>query len=391
MPYALSGRHALLVRAVPAVVSALVAAVVLGPALGQGVVLAYDLAWSPDARLTPFTLGTSTPAPRAVPSDAAGVVLGWLVGAGVAQSLVLWGILVLAGVGAARLARVLAPGVGAAGASAAAVAAIWNPFVLERLVAGQWTVLLGFAAVPHLIVACLRVRRGEVPTWAPAVGLAACGVGGPTPSSSAHSRWPACSAVASPVVRPRARRGIHAGCLGRLGVPAVTAGVTSSTAGVAAFAARADTPLGVLGSLSSGARSGTRPRTRHPATCWSSPWVVAVGRGHRDRGGPRGASPAVARPPGARGARAAAGLAECARPLRDVDLPGRARAGRRVLRDAQKLLAPWVVLASAGAGLLVHALLGRRVVGPALAVLIAVLPVALLPSLAWGSAAASLR
>ena len=61
---------------VPAAVSALVAVVVLGPALGRGVVLAYDLAWSPDPRLTPFTLGTSTPAPRAVPSDAVGVVLG---------------------------------------------------------------------------------------------------------------------------------------------------------------------------------------------------------------------------------------------------------------------------------------------------------------------------
>ena len=240
-------------RAVPAVVSALVAAVVLGPALGRGVVLAYDLAWSPDARLTPFTLGTSTPAPRAVPSDAAGVVLGWLVGAGVAQSLVLWGILVLAGVGAARLARVLAPGVGAAGASAAAVAAIWNPFVLERLVVGQWTVLLGFAAVPHLMVACLRVRRGEVPTWAPAVGLAACGVGGANTLvigaltvagvlGSWRPRWSALGLAAASTL----------GVSAVWALPAVTAGVTSSTAGVAAFAARADTPLGVLGSLLSG-------------------------------------------------------------------------------------------------------------------------------------------
>jgi hypothetical protein len=55
-----------------------------------------------------------------------------------------------------------------------------------------------------------------------------------------------------------------------------------------------------------------------------------------------------------------------------------------VLRDAQKLLAPWVVLAAAGAGVLARDLLRARVAGPALAVLLAALPVALLPSLAWG-------
>jgi hypothetical protein len=58
--------------------------------------------------------------------------------------------------------------------------------------------------------------------------------------------------------------------------------------------------------------------------------------------------------------------------------------GGGVLRDAQKLLAPWVVVAAAGAGVLVRDLLGRRAAGPALAVLVAALPVALLPSLAWG-------
>src|SRR5688572_15728090 len=163
-------------QVVPAATSGVVALLVLGPALGRGVVLAYDLAWSPDPRLTPFALGTSTPAPRAVPSDAAAVVLGWVLGAGPAQALVLWGTLVLAGIGAARLAGLLAPDVGLLGRSAAALAAVWNPFVLERLVVGQWTVLLGYAAVPHLLVVAVRVRRGLAPPWSPAVGLAACGV-----------------------------------------------------------------------------------------------------------------------------------------------------------------------------------------------------------------------
>ena len=55
-----------------------------------------------------------------------------------------------------------------------------------------------------------------------------------------------------------------------------------------------------------------------------------------------------------------------------------------MLRDAQKLLAPWVVVACAGAGVLVRDVLRLRSAGPALAVLVAALPIALLPSLAWG-------
>ena len=58
--------------------------------------------------------------------------------------------------------------------------------------------------------------------------------------------------------------------------------------------------------------------------------------------------------------------------------------GGGVLRDAQKLLAPWVVLAAAGAGVLVRDLLRVGAGGPALAVLVTALPVVLLPSLAWG-------
>jgi hypothetical protein len=371
---------------VPAAVSALVAVVVLGPALGRGVVLAYDLAWSPDPRLTPFTLGTSTPAPRAVPSDAVGVVLGWLVGAGPAQALVLWGTLVLAGVGCARLAGFLAPGLGAAAASVAASAAIWNPFVLERLVVGQWTVLLGYAAVPHLVVSSLRVRSGRAPVWAPAVGLAACGLGG------ANTLVIGALAAGGVLVAPRPQwRALGLAAAASLGasavwaLPAVTSGVVSSTLGVAAFAARADTPLGVLGSLVSGGafwNPASHPASRDvlvvalAALVVSLVTVAAAARAARHERALAVLVPAVA------------GLALSWLSALDpfglwtalvVNVPGGG-----VLRDAQKLLAPWVVVAAAGAGVLVRDLLGRRAAGPALAVLVAALPVALLPSLAWG-------
>ncbi len=102
-------------RWLPAAVAWVQALVVLGPALGPGVVIAYDMPWSPDARWTPFVLGQDTPAPRVVPSDAVMVLLGKVLGAGLAQSLVLVAILVGLALGAVALLEEIAPHVGLAG------------------------------------------------------------------------------------------------------------------------------------------------------------------------------------------------------------------------------------------------------------------------------------
>src|SRR5690606_42009511 len=61
---------------------------------------------------------------------------------------ILVGILVALGVGAAGLVRELDPLAGPAARTVATVAAVWNPFVYERLMVGQWTVLAGLALVP---------------------------------------------------------------------------------------------------------------------------------------------------------------------------------------------------------------------------------------------------
>ena len=272
-------------------VPAVTAVLVLGPALGRGVVLAYDLAWSPDPRLTPFALGTSTPAPRAVPSDAAAVVLGWVLGAGPAQALVLWGTLVLAGVGAARLAALLAPDVGLLGRSAAALAAVWNPFVLERLVVGQWTVLLGYAAVPHLLVTAVRVRRGLAPPWSPAVGLAACGLGGANTlviGSLAVGRG--ARRPATPVAGARARHGIRPRRLGRVGAAGGRPpGSSRRPSGWPRSPPGPTPPSASSGRSSAVAASGTRPPTR-PAgrSLVVALAAAALALGLRRRRGPRG-------------------------------------------------------------------------------------------------------
>ena len=268
----------------------------------------------------------------------------------------------------------------------AVIAAIWNPFVLERLVIGHWTVLLAYAAVPHLLVACAAVRRDLRPPWAPAVGVAACGVGG------ANALVIAALAVLVALAVPRTRWQALAYAAGATvsvslvwALPAVVSGVTSAPAGVPAFAATSDTPFGVLVSVATG--GGLWNPATHPAE--RSTVLVAVG------------AMVLVIASAAAGLRAAraAGLLALAVPgvvglllawLSAVDPLGLWTAivlhlpGGGLLRDSQKLIAPWVALTAAGAGVLARDVLRLRGPGPVLAVLIAALPVALLPSLAWG-------
>lgn len=371
---------------VPAAVAGLVAFVVVGPAFGRGVVLTYDLAWSPDPRLTSFAMGTAGPAPRAVPSDVVAIVLGQVLGAGLAQALVLWGILVLAGLGASRLAALLAADAGVSGRLVAVVAAIWNPFVLERLVLGHWTVLLAYAAVPHLWVACVRERWGLGCVWAPAAGITVCGAGGA--NALVIASLAVLPVLAAPAVRRRTLAAAIVATAGASAVwalPALVARVTSAPGGASAFASAADTPLGVLGSLASGGglwNLATHPPERSSLLVAVVALVVAVSavlagmRAARRVGLVALVVPAVA------------GLVLAWLSALDpfgawsavvMHLPGGG-----ILRDAQKLLAPWVAFAAAGSGVLARDLLRVRVAGPALAVLLGALPLALLTSLAWG-------
>lgn len=369
----------------PPVLAAVVSVLVLGPALGPGVVLAYDLAWSPDPRWTPFALGWGTPAPRAVPSDAVGVALGHVLGAGVAQAVVLLGVLVLAGWGAGRVAHRLSGGSTTASA-AAVVAGIWNPFVLERLVVGQWTVLLGYALTPHLMLLAHRARTGPaaLPPLAALVALA--GAGGANTVALALLAVVPVLLVPRPAWRPLGVAiAVGAGSAAVWALPALSAGVRSGAGGARAFAPRADTPLGPVLSLVSG--GGFWNPASHPAERGSlllaavatglavAAWAVAA------RMLVRTGSWSLVAPPV---------LGTVVAVVAVVD-PGGAWSwavaavpGAGVLRDAQKLVAPVVVLTAAGIGCAVAWLARRRAAGPALAVLVGLLPVLLLPSLAWG-------
>ena len=153
----------------PAAWSLILAAVMLGPALAPGFVLIRDMVFVPDLHLgRSDVMGLGPALPRAVPSDAVVAAMDDLVAGMVLQKIIL-----LASLGGAGLGFATMVGGGLVARLVAVSVAVWNPFVVERLAIGHWPVLVGYAALPWLIVAGRRVASGgAVPFWVPLVVLA---------------------------------------------------------------------------------------------------------------------------------------------------------------------------------------------------------------------------
>ncbi|HSJ20461.1 MAG TPA: hypothetical protein VK964_07785 [Nocardioidaceae bacterium] len=153
------------------------AVVVLAPVLAPGYVLSYDMVFVPDLALRSDFLGLGSSLPRAVPSDAVVAVVDEVVPGMVLQKLVLVAALVLAGIGARRLV----PVENGVAQLAATSLYVWNPYVAERLGIGHWPLLLAYAALPWIFDAARRARAGEQGALAVLVlwlGLAALSAAG---------------------------------------------------------------------------------------------------------------------------------------------------------------------------------------------------------------------
>jgi hypothetical protein len=380
----------------------------LGPGLWPGYLLSYDLVFVPRPQFNSAVLGTGGTLPRAVPSDAVMAALARIAPADVVQKVVLLSIFVLACAGAARLIRRAASrdGLAAGGGLAAQLAAgalyAWNPFVAERLIIGQWATLLGYAGLPWVLDAVSRPAARLGPrTLRLAVTLLPAAVGGfAAMSISALVALPA--AIFQPP-RPRGSsisRGtwlaVVVGILGVLSlpwlVPALSRSVPTNAAGVAAFAARADTPFGTLGSLvmlGGGWNAQTVPAGYGGAVSvlWLGLAAVALA-GFVSLGRTRWAGLTIA---------AAAGLV--------IAMLGAVGAGQdllrtlidwwpgfAVLRDGQQFIAPLALAEALGLGLVVDRVLGAsrppllREGRLAIAAALIAAPVLLLPGLAWGAA-----
>jgi hypothetical protein len=371
----------------------------LGPGLGRGFLLSYDMVFVPREPFAAALPGLAPP--RAVPSDLVIATLSRVLPADLVQKLVLLAIFVLACSGAAALLdRSPLPARLAAG-----VFYTWNPYVAERLIIGQWALLLGYAALPWVLRAVLvpdpAVRRylGRL-----AVALVPAVIGGVAALAiTALVAMPAALLTRSLRRAAPVLTALAAGSLPWL-IPSLLHPVYVDPASVAAFASRADTPFGTLGSLLMlGGSWNAQTVPKAYGGPWSALWLaavivalaayLAVASRHR-------------RWPGL-GAAAAAGLIIAAL---GVTAPGRdllrslitAWPAFAILRDAQQFVAPLALAEATGLGLAVAAAMnpgpfGRKraeperpvrpdAAGVMLAVLALLVPVLLLPGLAWGAA-----
>jgi hypothetical protein len=396
----------------------------LGPGLRRGFLLSYDMVFVPREPFAAAMPGLAPP--RAVPSDLAIATVSRIMPADIAQKLVLLAIFVLGCAGVAALldrepllARL-----------AGGVFYVWNPYVGERLIIGQWALLLGYAGLPWVLRAV--VSPDEAPwrwTGRLCLSLVPAVIGGfAAMAITALVLVPAVLFTRSARRAAIALAALAAGSLPWL-IPSLQHTVYVDPGGVAAFAARADTPFGSVGSLlmlGGGWNAQTVPAGYGGA--WSALWLAVVivalagyllsvrdalpggsARGVRGDGFPPGASTVV--PPGQHrwpglGIAAVAGLLiACI----GVTAPGRdllrsvtgAWPGVSVLRDAQQFVAPLALAEATGFGVVVAwamnpGTFGTRGMrerpagldrsGVALGVLALLAPVLLLPGLAWGAA-----
>lgn len=308
---------------IDAVVGLAVTALLLAGLARPGFPLLRDWVATPRPPLSDAALGLGESAARAVPQD---VALAWASRALAGVGLPVWpltGLLtavfcVWLAVAAGALVRQVVPGLGGrlategprAGVSPGArvwlrlpavVVAVWNPFVVERLLQGHWSLLAGVAAVmtmPVLLAradgqrrlgdlrthnASFRVRKsaetghsGCVTPGADGLRVAgacaALAIAGLTPTGWVLAVIAAAMALtcADATVRRKLRAGVAltvtaavtalpwllatalagtAGAAGSAGAAGPAGAAGAAATGVAAFAARAEPGIGTLGSV----------------------------------------------------------------------------------------------------------------------------------------------
>ncbi|MGC5022708.1 hypothetical protein [Micromonospora sp. DT47] len=378
-------------------VAAAVTVLVLAPLARPGYVLSYDMVFVPRQALDWELIAPAQALPRAVPQDAVvalatQVAPGWLV-----QRLVLAVIIYAAAVGAGRLVPTRRLSVRVV----AAVGYAWTPYLAERLLLGQWGLLLAYAALPWLVSAALGVHAGR-PGALPRLLLAAAAAA-ITPTGGVIAL-----VVAAALLPGRYVNAARSSAVGLIAIAAfnapwlvaallTAAGGRSDAAGVVAFAARAENWGGSLVALlGTGGiwNSQTTPASRSsplvPLVTAALLVIAAVGAVELWRRWPAGVAARL-------GLLAVGGLAVAATGVLPGGADGLAFLVRQVpgaglVRDGHKFLIPYALVLALGFALGAERLADRltpRLGGVAarvLVVVLALLPVALLPDLAFGGA-----
>jgi hypothetical protein len=373
---------------------------VMAPLARPGFVLSYDMVTVPRQRLVPDALGLGSALPRAVPQDAVLALLTSVVPGAAVYRVVLIGLVFGAALGAGRLLPHAAPAVQAVAAAAYG----WNTYVAERLAIGHWTLLVSYAVLPWLLRQALAVRDGRPEALPRALLLVA--VASITPTGGVLASALLVLVVLLPQQKPHpaglgARRTLSvAGCLA-FQLPWIVPGLltptplTSDPAGVEAFSARPDSPLGLVGSVLTlggiwNAEVVPESRGLVSAAIVTLAWALLALIGVRD----------VTRLVGRAGAIAMASLAAAgvllslaggygtglAWAVEHVPAAGLLRDGHKFLAWYALLLAPAAALGAARVASAVARRANEALAGTAVAAVAAVLPMAALPDLAWGVA-----
>ncbi|RNE49976.1 hypothetical protein [Corynebacterium alimapuense] len=210
----------------------------LWPLFSPGQLALRDMLVLDQPALTPSALGWGDLPARNAPQDGLLGLIGMAIPASwAARALIVFGALAGAG-GAIWLSRVV--GGGLVGTLAAVTIVLWNPFVVERLLQGHWSLVIAGWLLPLIAAAGLSGR-----TWVMWLGMWAASL---TPTG-------AILALLTGVIVSRARRGwtLAIGVLACL--PWIIPGLTnpasglSTSASISAFAPRAEAHVGTLGAL----------------------------------------------------------------------------------------------------------------------------------------------
>jgi len=221
--------------------------VLLWPQHHFGYGLGHDMVFTPRQPLNADSLGLGSGSPRAVPLDALVALCEHLLNGAVVGRVALAAPLLLAGWGSRRL---FGPGTLAAQLLVAGLA-VWNPFVVERLALGHWALLWAYGTLPWLVRAAVRMRTdgGAAAFAALTCCLAACSI---TPTGGLIGAVTAVAVAASRAAK-RTLAVVSVALLLQLPwlVPALVsaAGATSDPRAVSAFGARSERPGGALLSL----------------------------------------------------------------------------------------------------------------------------------------------
>jgi len=364
----------------------------VAPTLRPGFTLSYDMVFTPRQDLLPATLGIGGSLPRAVPQDAVVALAEAVIPGEWLQKAILLAVPLLAGLGMLRLLRHCC----LSSRLIAATIVVWNPYVAERLVIGHWGLVLAYALTPWALATALDMRRGRACAGIALILIVAAA--SLTPSGSVLA-----VALTLPLVlAPRSQASLRARALTAAGlllcwlpwlVPALANPALGQVdaQGATVFAVRDEGP-GVLPTIL-GLGGIWNADVTLPSRSWPTAPVLAVVLIVLCIAG----LPAMTRTLGRAvvGWWAAVALAGLVAAAASALLPGAWAAllqsipGAGILRDAHKWLGPLALLVGASAGVFIGGLLahiGDTAVRRALLVLVALVPVAALPDLAWGAA-----